>query len=470
MTALRVALAVLVMAAPACTVGVRRAPPTPLSPSGSVRIDAQECTASYAKPDARRPRVTLTFDVDETHARVTGTERVVFTPDRQVTELVFRLWLNGPGPARYGGRIEVTRASLPMTFEPAGAAPGTQGTLLRLALPEPSPEGKAITATLEFAITLPRASVDRWGHTARTAWWASAHPMLAWVNRHGWHTVPAVGILGETTANEVAYHDVTVVAPAADTVLGISDDAAGEEAGGGRRRWRFRHDTARDVAVAVGPFRTRRIEAGGVPVVVAASDELPDPGGSLDVADRLTREALDELVPRFGPYPYPSLTVVALEPIAGAGVEYPGLVMLGSRRYDVVVPHEVAHQWFYSLVGNDQGRHPWIDESFASYAEALVNDESAERFTDVVDTDGPVGAPMSYWEDHQSDYGRVVYAKGAGGLLLARERVGTAAFDALLRCYVARNAHRVASPYDVTTAFDRAPEVLRILRLMEALP
>ena len=29
--------------------------------------------------------------------------------------------------------------------------------------------------------------------------------------------------------------------------------------------------------------------------------------------------------------------------------------------------HEIVHQWFYSLVGNDQIDDPWLDEAFATY-------------------------------------------------------------------------------------------------------
>lgn len=470
----RALAAVLLVAAPACTIGVRRASPSPSRPAGSAApVSVPACRPSYAPPDPKRPRIEVTFEVDESYTTVTGTERVVFTPDRPVSEVVFRLWLNGPGATRKGGRIEVTSASLPMTFEPAGAAEGTQGTLLRLALPAPSPAGRAVTVDLAFRMTLPRSSVDRWGHTGRTAWWASAHPMLAWVRGVGWHTAPAVGILGETTANETARYDVTVVAPFRDTVLGIAIPPEPVATATGKRRWRFVNETARDAAVTVGPFAVRDTDVGGVPVRVAVSEELAvgsDAERTFSPVTVLTRESMELFRKRFGPFPYPSLTVVALQPIATAGVEYPGLIWVGSHRYDVVVPHEVAHEWFYGLVGADQAVSPWLDESFASYAEALYNEGSARRFVDALDSGGEVGAPMSYWDDHQRDYGRVVYAKGAGALLTARGEIGATAFDALLRCYVRENAHTIATPEDVVAAFAPAPQVLEILRAAEALP
>ena len=463
----RVVAAALALALPACTFGVRRGDPPRRTRSPGATVSVPPCRASYAPPDPKRPRVTVSFDVDASYTTVTGTERVVFTPDRPVTELVFRLWLNGPGAADDGGRIEVTRASLPMRFEPAGAAAGTPGTLLRLALPAESPAGKAVTADLDFTITLPRASIDRWGRTAQTAWWASAHPMLAWVRGAGWDETPAVGMLGETAANETAVHDVTVVAPFSDDVLSIGIPAEPVATAEGKRRWRFRNPVARDVAISVGTFARRDVEMGGVPVRLAVSDEVatgPAADRVLDRAQALTAESMRTFTRLFGPFPYPSLSVVAIRAIASAGVEYPGLIWLGSRRYDVVVPHEVAHEWFYGLVGNDQGDDPWLDESFASYAEALVNEASGEEYVDLADERGAVGRPMAYWQEHRDDYGRIVYGKGAAALLLAREEAGRDAFDRLLRCYVRENAHRVVSPADVEAAFAPAPVVLDILR------
>ena len=31
--------------------------------------------------------------------------------------------------------------------------------------------------------------------------------------------------------------------------------------------------------------------------------------------------------------------------------------------------HELAHEWWYALIGDDQARDPWLDEAFASYSE-----------------------------------------------------------------------------------------------------
>jgi hypothetical protein len=66
---------------------------------------------------------------------------------------------------------------------------------------------------------------------------------------------------------------------------------------------------------------------------------------------------------------------------------------------------------------------------------------------------------MTYWEGRPSYY-RSVYVQGAAALLRARS-LAPAAFDAQLRCYVARNAHRVARPADVAASVPLAVTALR---------
>ena len=71
-----------------------------------------------------------------------------------------------------------------------------------------------------------------------------------------------------------------------------------------------------------------------------------------------------------GPYPYPTLSVVQTDFFIG-GMEYPNIVLIDQSMYDeseagmleYVIVHEVGHQWFYGVVGNDQVMEPWLDEN-----------------------------------------------------------------------------------------------------------
>jgi Peptidase family M1 domain len=192
------------------------------------------------------------------------------------------------------------------------------------------------------------------------------------------------------------------------------------------------------------------------------------PGSGRDPA-RLAREAgeaIEQLADRFGPFPYASLTIPWL-PEAGGGIEYPSSILLASGSGQVLV-HEVAHMWFYGMVGDSQFRDPWLDEAFASYAESVAAERPAAQVSRALAAEGDVGGSMAEFPDDRR-YVTAVYAKGAAMLLTARERAGAAPFDAALRCYADAQAWGIATPADVGSALADLPAALAVLQEAGAL-
>jgi aminopeptidase N len=150
------------------------------------------------------------------------------------------------------------------------------------------------------------------------------------------------------------------------------------------------------------------------------------------------------------------------------GIEYPGGFFLGPVLAPVTITHEAAHEWFYGMVGDNQARDPWLDEGFATYAEAVVND-SADDYLDALNQPARVDAGTGTFADDPETYVRVVYGKGAAALLTARARAGAPAFDAAVRCYVTANAWQVATPADVASALAALPKARDALRTAGAL-
>jgi hypothetical protein len=209
------------------------------------------------------------------------------------------------------------------------------------------------------------------------------------------------------------------------------------------------------VSVAAGPFRVRDTTVQGVKLRVGA----PDAG----IRDALVPEfvrAVTELSKRFGRFPFPSLSVARL-PASGGGIEYPSSILMldGSR---LVAVHETAHQWFYAMVGDSQALHPWLDEAFAQYAEELVNGTQS-RDAGALTAPGNVDASTESYGDDMDGYYFTTYDKGAAALSAAREAAGPAKWDAALRCYVARNAWRIANPRDLRTALAGLPAAIKVL-------
>jgi hypothetical protein len=420
----------------------------------------------------QRPVVELTFAVAEDLRTVTGRETVVFTPDLPVCELVFRAWPNKPTAARTGASLVVTDILIdgrPVTPRvlPAGAPQDVPGTLIEAPLPECLDTGESVTAELGFRLALGEGADERLGFTRSPdmAWFASAFPLLAWQRGRGWAREPAVPMPGETAASEdFRLASLRVIVPARYQVLGTGT-AAGTEPGNepGTVSHHFTAEAVRDVAVSVGRMRILEQEVDGVRLYIGVAEsgtQLP----AEEWADRVA-DAMRSLTELLGPFPYPDLWITVV-PSQTDGVEFPAAIQFGDRgRWGLsrLIAHEVAHMWFYALVGNNQARDPWLDESFATFAEGMV---TGEQYTIREDASGTMGRSMTYWAGNGgfSSYVRGVYVQGAAVLLEARRRAGTERFDAALRSYLQNNAHRIAAPEDVAQAFGDLPEVMDLLR------
>ncbi len=436
------------------------------------------CRPDYAPPDPDRPQVQLAFTVGRDHRTVTGHERVVFRPDLPVTELVFRLWPNGRDHL-LGGTLTVAKGSIDgravrLQAESAGGRPSTQGTLLSLPLGRVVPAGTAVVADLDFTLVLPNATIDRVGSDGQLAWWGTAAPLLSWQRGVGWSRTPGSSALAEMAVSEAAQTDITVVAPAADTVLANGVGEPPTRASATTRRWHFTNPTARDVVVAVGPLQITETRiatpSGTVPVRIATAPGTAS--SSQEIAADLQR-ALPLAVTAFGRFPFPVLNVAILPSLAGSGIEYPGMFLIGSGTGQSIVTHELVHMWFYGMVGDDQELHPWLDEAFATYGEQLIDAAMLGVQPQLTDPLGysalPVDSPVTAFEQDYYGYDEVVYYKGAAALQRARQDSGAGNFDAAMRCYVRANAWGIATPTDVLRALAPLPAAVGVLRQAGAL-
>ena len=436
----------------AASSGGTTAPP---SPGGRLH-----CPAPRVAPDPHRPAVDLDFRLSDDLRTVTGTETVRFTPDRPTAELVFRLVPNGPDSAAAGNKLVVDSVRGQDVhgggYEAAGAA--DPGGLYQVRLDHRLTAGSSTRVVVHFTLTLGAGTFDRFGTKDGTSWWASGAPLLAWEPGVGWARDPFVRVLGETATSPAADTRIRVSAPANLTVLMTGNQERPAAARNGRLTWTSAEPAARDVSVAVGAFTTRQVTTPDrVRVTVGVL-----PGADLEVGELAgwTTAAIAALEQHLGPFPYRTLTVPYLGEYGG-GIEYPSSIQLAADNRPVLV-HEVAHMWFYGMVGDDQYRDPWLDEAFASWAEGLVDPPPAAGLQRALDLPGDVGDAIGDFAN-SDDYFGVVYGKGEAALLTARQEAGAAAFDAAIRCYVNANAWSIATPADVGAALAGLPKAADVL-------
>ena len=167
---------------------------------------------------------------------------------------------------------------------------------------------------------------------------------------------------------------------------------------------------------------------------------------------------------KFGPYPYDSLSVVETD--VPDGQEYDGLVFLGTKFYAEyggsarsnlvsIGVHEISHQWWFGLVGNDQAMEPWLDEALATYSENTFYYYTNPRLVDWwwgfrVNYFSPGGWVDSsvYEQGTFRSYVNAVYLNGANFLYDLNVRMGDDDFYSFLRDYASRYSRSRASSTD----------------------
>jgi aminopeptidase N len=190
------------------------------------------------------------------------------------------------------------------------------------------------------------------------------------------------------------------------------------------------------------------------------SYSLPEWEGGADLALEYAKNALDSFNQRFGAYPYTEFDIIST-PMLALGIEYPGMTAIRLSLYDPdaevyglpsqvmlesTVAHEVAHQWFYNAVGNDQVDEPWLDEALVQYVTSLyfldTYDEAAARvfrggwdwsWKRVNRAEIPIGLPSRAYAEEE--YSPIVYGRGPYFIAALAEEMGHEAWDEFLRDY-----------------------------------
>ena len=384
---------------------------------------------------------------------VTGSSDVTFVADRATSRLVFRLWPNGPRLAADGARLDVEEARL---AQGAATVERPDPTTLVFELAEPLEAGESVIALLRWRLQLPGGVYDRISQNGTSIRLGSFFPILAWEGERGWATDPPTTTLAESSTSPTSDFEVGIAAP-----QGLRVIATGTEVSPGR----WEADAVRDFAVAVAEFDVVTAEVDAprpVQVTVGVAPGLD--ASPEDFADAISR-ALRDLSRRYGRYPWSTLSMAIMPDLGSSGSEYPTMIFQGEDSLRNATTHEVAHQWCYSRVGNNQGRDPWLDEGVTSWAQGR-SDRIMGFFRDYrvgADARGQLGASMPYWDEHERSYYAGVYVQGVQALdaLGDDDRV----VDCALKRYVAENAYGVAVTGDLIDAlrpaFPRAGRVLR---------
>jgi aminopeptidase N len=469
---------------------------------------AQPAGTTVAAPDNPTAVASYSIDVrlDEATRQISGWERITYlnTTSTPIPDLVFHLYLNAfknedtifmkeAGPehrgfgydAKYPGWIEVKRLrygggdDIDLHLE-------SDGTLARATLPAPLKPGDALTVDVEFTAQLPRVF-------ARTGWALDREGDLFFMVGQ-WF--PKLGVWQAGGWNAYAFHanseffadfgsyDVRITLPERFHTGATGEEVSNLPNQDGTRTVTYHADRVIDFAWTASPnFSSASARAGEVEITYLY---LPEHAWSaqreLDVAVRSVKRYSEW----FGAYAYSHLTLVD-PPDSGqgaGGMEYPTLVTLGTlditglsqvyarsgweRSMEMVAAHEIAHQWWQTMVATNEAEEPWLDEGFADYSTVRLLQVEYGSQGGLVDFAGMHASYLDYrraeyialpdvaiagkaWDFNTNQYGIAAYSKPAVSLITLQNVLGEARMDALLQAYFQqwRFGHPTAKDFQV---------------------
>ncbi len=320
------------------------------------------------------------------------------------------------------------------------------GQRLTIYPPQPIQPGATTTFTLGFSLSVPpKSSSNIFGYLSNQLNLSDWYPFIVpysggWVLHDPWP-------FGENLVYDAADYDVNVKVNDPSVVI-----AASAPADSNGDSLHYHMERARTfVLSASNEFKVDQSAVG--PVKISSYYFSGDKNAS-DAVLWMATQSLGLYQAKFASYPYQSLSIVETD--VPDGQEYDGLVFLsnnfysdynGTAKSDLITigTHEIAHQWWFGLVGSDQAMEPWLDEAMAVYSERIFYEFNYPNFGDWwwnfrVNYFGPTGYVDSsiYSFGTFRSYVNAVYLNGANFIDDLRTRIGDEAFFAFLRDYTSQ--------------------------------
>jgi aminopeptidase N len=319
-----------------------------------------------------------------------------------IPDLVFHLYLNAfrdeasvflqeEGPQLWGatwdpehpGWIRVTGIRLadgtPLTLEEL-----EDGTLARADLSTPVAPGETVEIELDFEAQLPQVFA-RTGYAGDFFMVGQWFPKLGVWEDGDWNAHPFYAH-SEFYADFGTY-DVTITLPADYVTGGTGLPVSTVNNGNGTQTVRYHAEDVIDFVWTASPhFQEVARQVAGVEILYLY---LPEHEWSVERVLEVAEASMRYYGDWYGPYPYPRVTVVDVpdDGSEAGGMEYPTLVAAGTesmlgvgglvssgvdRSVELVVAHELGHQWWQSMVGFNEAEEPWLDEGFTDYSALRV--------------------------------------------------------------------------------------------------
>ncbi|MBK9301453.1 MAG: M1 family metallopeptidase [Bacteroidetes bacterium] len=360
---------------------------------------------------------------------------------------------------------------------------------------------ETIEISTPFRVVIPEV-FSRLGHKEQSYQISQWHPKPAVYDHKGWHPMPYLD-QGEFYS-EFGNYNVQITLPA-NYVVAATGDLQNESEIAFIQSRMLKNDSSLLNTLAKNPvssenFKTIRYTQQNVHdfawfankqfLVELSIDTLPNLKQTncfsyytpkehkyYDSSSRIIAQTIHYFSTHVGEYPYKHASIVAGYLLAGGGMEYPNVTVIGEieskKTLQTVIIHEVGHNWFYGLLGSNEREHPWMDEGINSFYEKELDNKLKEQKTNHKDQqnlqlDGvqflyPLAAKQH--EDQaistssvlltKLNYGGIVYGKTASMFAYLQSYLGEVLFEQCMKSYYQLWHFKHPYPEDIRAVFEK---------------
>ena len=351
---------------------------------------------------------------------------------------------------------------------------GEDENILKLDLSSTLAPNDIVILKIEFETLLPEIN-HRMGVGENTINFGNAVPILC-VYENGAFDLNGYNSNGDPFYSEISDYSVQISFPEKFKIA-CTGELISESIEEGNKLVSIKADNVRDfVFILSEKFEVLTQDVGNTTVsYYYYDDEKPEESLKTSV---LSLQTFNEL---FGEYPYSTLKVVEASFVHG-GMEFPNLVLISDslfsyETYTTVIIHEIAHQWWYGLVGNDQYNYGWLDEGLAEFSTVLFYEKNPEYnitreqmtlrnqsnykvfetiYTDVL---GSVNTNFNRALDEFANEQEYVYTSYVKAYLMhdsLYEYLGEKKYLKCLKYYFSNNKYKFATPESLIACFEKA--------------
>ena len=375
------------------------------------------------------------LDVDNNCYNINLTVNVINDSNDTWNEIYFRDYPSAFSDKENGKVSEITNLHDTQTNTSLELIKNEDPTVFSVKLASPLLPNELTSISFDYKAYVPYLNA-RYGYqtinnNSKDFYLANCIPILCPYENGKFQYYPYFAV-GECFYSKMANYDVTVTIPKSYTLIATGDNTEITNINDNLIKYKYTANVVRDFVIVAGEnYEIFSKDVDNIKInCYFHKGEIEKANEALNLAT----ETFTKMNSRLGKYPYKQFSIVECE-MEMLGMEYPQVILISTSAEGVGSSiHEIIHQWFYNIIGNNQYTSAWIDESITTY----LTNPGLDQYT------GIITQPYNEFEN-DSDYSTAMYFYGASFYNKLEEKYGTSKINSFMNELLENYAYKEIS-------------------------